>query len=75
MMKPSEAFGGSCRKLKLSEAEGAVSAGMVVAYPPGRPVLVPGEEITGEAVTLIASLIGHGANIRGLDDDMRIKVL
>ena len=75
LMKASEAFGGRYRRLKISDAEGAVSAGMVIAYPPGRPVLVPGEEITKEVTALIESLLESGANMRGIDDDMRIKVL
>ena len=75
VMRPSEAYGREYRKFALSEAAGKVSAGMLVAYPPGRPIAAPGERITEETVTLIRSLHEQGVNIRGLDKDMRIKVL
>jgi arginine/lysine/ornithine decarboxylase len=74
-MKPSEAFGAAYRKLALKEAEGLVSAGPVIAYPPGRVLLAPGEEVTKEICSRIGALYESGVSIRGLDKDMRIKLL
>ncbi|MCR4585920.1 MAG: aminotransferase class V-fold PLP-dependent enzyme [Lachnospiraceae bacterium] len=73
--KPSEAFGRGFRRLLPGEAVGGISAGMVVAYPPGRPVTVPGEVITDEVRACVESLAAHGVKLRGIDKDMRIRVL
>lgn len=47
-------------------AEGRISAVSVMAYPPGRPILVPGEQITAAVIKEIASLLDHGCTIKGI---------
>lgn len=46
----SEAWLAPRRTLPLAEAVGEVAASLVEAYPPGIPLLVPGERVTEEAV-------------------------
>ncbi len=48
---PREAFFARSRPLALEQAEGAVSAEMVACYPPGIPILCPGERISAAAVS------------------------
>jgi len=53
--------------LPLEEAIGHVSGGMVWAYPPGVPLLVPGEEVTAELCRTLqqmerGGIILHGEN-------------
>lgn len=47
-------------------AEGRISAVSVMAYPPGRPILVPGERITAAVIKEIVSLLDHGCTIKGI---------
>ena len=47
-------------------AEGRISAVSVMAYPPGRPILVPGEQITAAVLKEILSLLDHGCTIKGI---------
>lgn len=47
-------------------AEGRISAVSVMAYPPGRPILVPGEQITAAVIKEIVSLLDHGCTIKGI---------
>ncbi|TDA68648.1 MAG: aminotransferase class I/II-fold pyridoxal phosphate-dependent enzyme [Clostridia bacterium] len=54
VMSPREAFFASRRTLPLGQARGQVAAGFVVPYPPGFPVLAPGELITGEIIAYLA---------------------
>jgi arginine/lysine/ornithine decarboxylase len=54
--------------LPLSRAAGRVSCDIITIYPPGIPILVPGEEITPEAVDYLLFLGGHGARIDGVQD-------
>ena len=43
-----------------------MSAAMVCLYPPGAPVIVPGEEITEEAVAVIKEAKDKGLHVTGL---------
>ncbi|MCL2779987.1 MAG: aminotransferase class V-fold PLP-dependent enzyme [Actinomycetia bacterium] len=62
-LTPREAFFARHRRVPVRSAIGAVSAELVAPYPPGIPVLVPGEVITGEVVELLADAVAAGARI------------
>ncbi|MCA1061759.1 aminotransferase class I/II-fold pyridoxal phosphate-dependent enzyme [Rossellomorea aquimaris] len=51
--------------VSLDEAEGEISAGMVTPYPPGIPLLVPGERISAEVIWRLNEYIVNKANIQG----------
>ncbi|MCS7463234.1 aminotransferase class I/II-fold pyridoxal phosphate-dependent enzyme [Paenibacillus doosanensis] len=53
-------------QIPLADTVGLSSAEMVVPYPPGIPVLCPGEKISSEVVRYLDQLIGMGARIHGL---------
>ena len=65
---PREAFFGSSEALALPDCVGRVSAEMVVPYPPGIPVLGPGEEISAETVAYLAEAAARGAFVHGPAD-------
>lgn len=65
---PREAYFGGSVSLPLSRAAGRVCCDIVTIYPPGIPILVPGEEITPAAVEYLLFLGGHGARIDGVQD-------
>src|SRR5574341_702764 len=54
--------------IPLDSAIGAVSSEIVTVYPPGIPVLVPGEIITAEAVTYPKRMLELGGTVDGLDE-------
>lgn len=56
-------------QVSMSEAVGRISATMVCLYPPGAPIIVPGEEITKEALELISEARGKGLHITGLNGE------
>ena len=58
------ALHGECRKISLAEAEGRISAEYVMAYPPGIPLLIPGERIRAEDIRAIRQLAGGGGRIQ-----------
>ncbi|MED0661006.1 aminotransferase class I/II-fold pyridoxal phosphate-dependent enzyme [Bacillus smithii] len=53
------------RWVKLSEAEGSISAAMIIPYPPGIPLLMMGERVTKEKIDFIEELVARGAHIQG----------
>jgi len=54
-MTPRDAFFARVEQVPAAEAVGRVAAEMVTPYPPGVPVLVPGERITQEALDYLVS--------------------
>lgn len=54
-------------EIPLEHAQGYVSAGMVTPYPPGIPILCPGEEITKEHIQYLNNI--SGSYIRGFVTD------
>lgn len=56
------------KRVKLSEAAGMISSEMASPYPPGIPVLLPGEIITSEIIEGIYFYKNNGIHINGLAD-------
>lgn len=54
-------------KLIAEEATGRISAVCAGAYPPGIPVLIPGQEITEEAVDYLRRMKSLGYSLFGID--------
>lgn len=55
--------------IPLESAAGFVSASMVTPYPPGIPVLCPGELITENTLLTIQRLVQAGNEVRGLGEN------
>jgi len=65
---PREAFFAPSQSLPLERAAGEVSAESVCPYPPGIPVLVPGEAIAPATVAYLQQLRRLGVRITGCRD-------
>ena len=57
------------------QSEGRVSMEYAYLYPPGSPVIVPGERISREAVELLAFYEEQKFQIEGIQEKGRIRVL
>ncbi len=66
-MTPREAFFANYQYIALDEASGAISSEIVTVYPPGIPLLVPGEIITREVLDYIRTMDRLGATVDGLN--------
>lgn len=73
-MKPSEAVIKPSVDVTLCNAIGKVSSGYVYAYPPGVPLLTPGEVIMEEIVEIILTLKENCVRLHGIDNGM-IKII
>lgn len=74
----SDAWDGSKEEIPLEESEGKRAGEFVNLYPPGVPLLVPGERITGRLRQKIGSLLEQGLTVQGIelrDGERLIKVL
>ncbi len=68
VLTPQEAFFAQKKRLPLSQAVGEVSSESLMTYPPGIPLLAPGERITQEIVDFIRSSKEAGCVITGTQD-------
>ena len=67
-MLPREAFFADKERVALERAAGCVSAEQVVFYPPGIPVLCPGELVSRDLIAYIRRMQGLGRRIVGAED-------
>ncbi|MBU2602887.1 MAG: aminotransferase class V-fold PLP-dependent enzyme [Actinobacteria bacterium] len=67
-MSPRDAFFATTRTVLLDEAVGEVSGEMVIPYPPGIPVLAPGERITAEVAAYLKEAALLGLSVHGPHD-------
>jgi arginine/lysine/ornithine decarboxylase len=68
MMTPRDAFFAPARAIPLDVAGGHVSTELVIPYPPGIPVLAPGEIITEEKIAYLREGAAHGMYLSGPAD-------
>ena len=68
VMPPREAFLGASDVVAVDDSIGRVSAEAIAGYPPGIPVLLPGERITDEVIEYLRSLKAVGARLHGASD-------
>lgn len=55
-------------RIRLKDAAGRISCELAAPYPPGIPVLLPGEVITREIIDFIGKQMDYGIPINGLQD-------
>lgn len=75
LVSPREAYDAPYRIVPLSDCIGEISAETVMAYPPGIPVVIPGEIITQDAVRLIEFYSNEGGEVLKDTEDGMIKII
>jgi arginine/lysine/ornithine decarboxylase len=68
-MTPRDAFYSDSELVNVHDSAGRVSTEIVTVYPPGIPLLVPGEEISRDALNYLRNMAGLGAVIDGLNEN------
>ncbi len=63
--------------VNINSSAGRISSSYVYLYPPGVPIIAPGDMITGEIIGLIEKYRASGLKVHGLseDKDLKIKVI
>ena len=77
VMTPSEAFNSQAVSTALKDSIGKISGEFLLAYPPGIPVLCPGEKVTHDIIDYVEEMKNAGLYVQGTEDpDVEyIKVL
>src|SRR3954447_5094937 len=68
VVPPRDAFLGESEAIAVDASAGRVSAEAIAGYPPGIPVLLPGERITREVLEYLRRLKSVGARLHGASD-------
>ena len=71
---PAEGWDGEAEYVPIAEAEGRIAADFLYLYPPGTPILVPGEEIGRVQLRAMKTCLQLGLEIRGLDGTSGVPV-
>ncbi|WP_341534037.1 aminotransferase class I/II-fold pyridoxal phosphate-dependent enzyme [Sporosalibacterium faouarense] len=77
IVSPRNAFYARKRFVKLDEAEGEISGESIMAYPPGIPIVTPGERISAEMIEYIKFLKSQNSILTDMEDPTlkNVKVL
>ena len=67
-VSPQSAFYAEKESLPLRETKGRICSEFVMCYPPGIPILAPGEEITEEILEYIIYAKEKGCSMTGPED-------
>jgi len=67
-MSPQKAFYADKRAVRTEESVGQICSEFVMCYPPGIPILAPGERITNEILDYIAYAKAKGCLLTGTED-------
>lgn len=63
------------RWIGLKKAAGRISKGIVAPYPPGIPVICPGEVIYPDVISQIMHIKQAGGEINGMNENLEINVI
>lgn len=76
-ISPRQAYFSATETIPLQQARDRISGELICPYPPGIPILMPGEIITQEAIDYLQKVLQYGGVILGCSDDTlkNIKVI
>ena len=67
-LPPQQAFYADKKAVPLEQSIGEICSEFVMCYPPGIPILAPGERITGEILDYIEYAKSKGCSMTGPED-------
>lgn len=74
VMGPQKAFFNNKKSVKIAESDGMICSEFVMCYPPGIPILAPGEMITQEIINYIEYAKEKGCLVTGTQD-MKVEYI
>ncbi len=68
VMSPQQAFYSPKKRLPIEETSGRICGEFIMCYPPGIPILAPGELITDKIINYILYARNKGCSLQGTED-------
>ena len=70
ILEPYEVFNAKSELISIYESTGKIAKESIIPYPPGIPLVCPGEVITDEAIDIVGDYINNGRTIIGVNNKM-----
>ena len=67
-MTPADAFNAPLERVRLEESAGRISGEFIYLYPPGIPIITPGERMTKEMISQVVYDRDIGLPVQGMED-------
>jgi arginine decarboxylase len=74
-LEPAEILNAETERVRLEDAAGRISKGIIAPYPPGIPLVCPGETIMCDTVDFLTEVIGAGGRAHGISSDGTVAVI
>jgi arginine/lysine/ornithine decarboxylase len=74
-MLPYEALDAEKESINILASAGRVCGESIVPYPPGIPLLMPGEEISKKHVEIMHNFIDNGVKVIGISESNKIVII
>ena len=75
IVPPREGYDAPCKLVNLKESIGEISSETIMAYPPGIPLIIPGEIITPDLIHMIEFYYREGGQVLKDSQVNKIKVI
>lgn len=75
VLEPYEVFEKKYKYIKIDDAEKFIASEAIIPYPPGIPLLCPGEIIEKEAIDIIKDYIANHRSVIGIKNKEYIKII
>ncbi|MGK7887718.1 MAG: arginine decarboxylase, partial [Leptolyngbyaceae cyanobacterium] len=69
MISPRDAFFAPIKRVAIAQSIGHISGELICPYPPGIPLIMPGERITADIVAQLRQVAIAGGVITGCGDE------
>ncbi|KAF3325192.1 Arginine decarboxylase [Carex littledalei] len=74
-LTPRDAFFAKKRRVTIADSIGKICGELICTYPPGIPLLIPGEVITEDALTYLLDAQKQGATVSGAADKTLCSII
>lgn len=74
-MKMRKAFYAENKLLDLDECIGKTAAEFIIPYPPGIPLVCPGEIIAKDTIEYVKTMLENGINVNGVNKNNQLRVV
>ena len=75
VVPPREGYDAPQKIIALEDSVGEISAETVMAYPPGIPLVIPGEMISAETIRMIHFYMEEGGEVLKDTEQGKIKII
>lgn len=74
-LEPQDILNAETDRIRLENSAGWISKGIIAPYPPGIPLVCPGETITRDTIGFLTGVKAAGGRVHGINSDGTVTVI